>query len=243
MPTTSQEEIEVLRPAKTPRLKRLWVRIALVLMLIWVISFATWWWPRKTMVAVWRVQGDAFNASDPERAIAISQWSDFLGVPRHRTYFSEIWSVLCWTHSDVEITHVRLMNSKVTDEWLIQLNGFPKLRHLHLHERQLGPGLARWHGAQQLAGMSVTSASNRRLAELRWIPQLQSLMLWNPMPGDIGLDALSSLPHLKVLHAQRSTKYFKSRNIASNGCCPDTGKKSICPQTKCVSKFFAWRHQ
>jgi hypothetical protein len=45
----------------------------------------------------------------------------------------------------------------------------------------------------------VTSVSNRHLMELKRLPELTALLLWEPQPGDIGLDVLPTLPNLKTL--------------------------------------------
>jgi hypothetical protein len=199
MSTSSQTEAEVLRAKKRPWLRRLWVRISLVLLLIFTISVVTWWWPRRTMVAVWWVNGTVYCDSDRQRTIQWLTWWDPAGTGWGSQHFSSVYRVLSWTSFDGEITGTQLKDAEVNDEWLIRLRRFPKLRWLGLHDRQLGQSLGHLRESEQLTAIHVTSASDRRLVELQRVPHLEDVFLWNTQADDIGLDALTSLPKLKSL--------------------------------------------
>lgn len=190
---------EVLRARPRPWLSRLWVRVSLVLLLIGAIGIASWWWPRRTMVAVWWVGGEVYCDADHDRASAILGWFDPAEVRGLWNHHGSLHRILGWTREDRDTTRVVLVDSKVGDEWLRNLRRFPQLSGVVLHDRQLGPGLDHLRDCTKLNDVVVHSASNRHLAELRRLPQLEEVMLWEPQPGDLGLDSLTALPKLKWL--------------------------------------------
>ena len=198
---------EVLRAPPRPWLRRLWVRVSLVLLLIGAISVATWWWPRRTMVAVWWVGGHVYTDLDDGRANAITTWFGPAGVGWLQNDPDSLFLALAYAREDRDITRVLLEDSKVGDEWLQSLRRCPQLTHLVLHDRQLGPGLDSLHDCQTLKHLIVQSASNGHLIELRRLRQLEVVVLREPQSGDLGLDALAALPQLKKLfvHGCRST--------------------------------------
>ena len=196
MASQTPATIEVLRPRKVSWHKRLLVRVLVVVLLVISISLTTWWWPRRTMIAVWYVNGTVLRNADGPRANQVVGWSNLIGV-RWLGDTEEVERFLSRFSADTEITGVDLTKAKVSDEWLVRLKQFPKLDWIVLHDRQLGPGLEHLRDLNHLKGISVYSASNRHLVELKRLPELRSLMLWEPKSGDIGLDVLATLPNLK----------------------------------------------
>ena len=190
---------EILRAPPRPWLRRLWVRVSLVLLLIGAIGAATWWWPRRTMVAVWWVGGQTYCDADRHRANVILTGFDPARASGLWSHFSRLYRILGWASEDRDVTFVNLKDSRVGDAWLETLHRCTQLSGVGLHDRQLGPGLDHLSVCAKLNSVSITSASNRRLAELRRLPQLEDVSLWEPQSGDLGLDSLTALPMLKSL--------------------------------------------
>ena len=191
--------IEVLRPRKVFWHKRLLVRVLVVVLVVFSVSLATWWWPRRTMLAVWYANGTVLRNDDLPRANQVVRWSNSIGVRWLGGYTEEVERFLSSFSADSEITGVELTNAKVSDEWLVRLKQFPNLEWISLHDRQLGPGLEHLRGLPHLRRVNVIAASNRHLMELKRLPELEALLLWEPQSGDIGLDVLPTLPNLKSL--------------------------------------------
>jgi hypothetical protein len=184
---------EILHARKIAWRNRLWVRVSLMLFVLCGILWAGWWWPRRGIVAVWWAGGTATCGAEYQRATAVLDWlyptgSTTAAQDRVHAFFSSF-------RLDHEITAVNLTDAPVDDRWLTHLQRFPKLKMLELHDRQLGPGLENLRDHRQLQDVAVTSASNRRLVELKRLPQLESLSLVRPQSGDLGLGEL----HLKQL--------------------------------------------
>ena len=190
---------ETLRARPRRWLSRLWVRVSLVLMLIFAISLFAWWLPRRTIVSVWWNGGVVTCEKDRARAGAVLDWFDPTGGGWAWQHFRTMYRLLGWTRTDIEITWVTLSDSKVTDDWLVRLKGFPNLKGTDLHDRQLGTGLDHLRGRLTLKLINIHSASDRHLVELRRLPQLESLGLWEPQSGDIGLESLTDLSNLNSL--------------------------------------------
>lgn len=190
---------ETLRAPPRRWLSRLWVRVSLVLLLIFAISFFAWWLPRRTKVAVWWNGGRAFCDPDGVRARAVLGWID-----PNRKLSGRALSWLYWVNnlisSDADITRVHLNDSKVGNDWLVRLKGFPNLTLVGLDDRQLGTGLNDLHDCVALKKIDITSATGQHLVELRWLPQLESLTLCEPQRGDIGLQSLTALSKLNHLY-------------------------------------------
>jgi hypothetical protein len=211
-------DMSIETPAKTEVLiarkqvwhRRLWVRIVLVLLLAYFIGLMSWWWPRRTMVAVWWVGGVSIADGRKEHAIRVATLLASSGCTSVGSKL--VSSRLSWLDTDREITGVGLLESPVDDGWLVQLKHFPKLQSLELHDRQLGPGLECLRDSLNLKTIKVTAASDRRLVELRRLPQLVDLTLYKPLFGDLRLEAFSSLVNLKHLSLEQSREtgiFFK----------------------------------
>ena len=190
---------EVLRAPPRPWLRRLWVRVALVLLLICATCAVSWWLPRRTMVAVWWVGGHVSCEADDVRARAILKWFDPAQVRGLWNYRKSVHWVVGWVSEDREITGVTLKDSNVGDEWLRTLRRCPQLTQVVLHDRQLGPGLDHLRDCAKFNSLSITSAANRHLAEMWRLKQVEEVLLNEPQSGDLGLDALTALPKLKWL--------------------------------------------
>ena len=199
MTIPSRSTDEVLNKKKRRWLSRLWVRVLLVLLLIGVITAGSWWWPRRTMVAVWRVDGVVLSESDRQRTIRWLNWWDPGGASGLWGNFGVAYRILSCTSSDDEITGVQLKDSHVNDAWLARLRPFPKLKWIGLHDRQLGPGLDGLRDVETLKQLNVFFVSKGHLTELKRVPQLEDLSLWNVQSGELGFDSLTSLPLLKSL--------------------------------------------
>ena len=180
-------------------LSRLWVRVSLVLLLIFAINLFAWWLPRRTMVSVWWNGGTVTGDKDHERTNAVLAWFDPTSTGWVWSYYDTVNRFLVWTCTDIDITVLSLSGSKVTDLRLFGLKRLSKLKAAILHDRQIGAGLADLRDCLELRDIAIKSVSDRRLAELRQLPQLQSLSLYEPQSGDIGLESLTALPSLNSL--------------------------------------------
>ncbi len=151
------------------------------------------------MVAVWRVNGRVYCDLGRERSIQLLSWLDPVRDSWGWRHFSDVYRVVSWFNSDSEITSVAMADSLVNDKWLVHLQAFRNLKSIGLHDRQVGTGIGDLWGFEKLSRLQIVEASNGHLIELKRLPQLEDLSVWNPQPGDIGLDALTSLPKLKSL--------------------------------------------
>ncbi len=151
------------------------------------------------MVAVWWNGGVVTCEKDRERIRAVLEWLDPTRGGRAWNSFQTMKRLFGWTRIDTEITWVTLSDSKVTDDWLVNLKRFPNLMGVALHNRQVGAGLDDLHDFMELTTVNIKFASDRHLVELRRLPQLESLGLMEPQSGDIGLESLTSLSKLNSL--------------------------------------------
>jgi hypothetical protein len=200
-PPTAATVPEVLRARPCRWLSRLWVRVSLVLLLICAICVAVWWWPRRTMVAVWWAGGEFSCKADIQRASNISGWVDNYVIGRRwaSNDINTVWHVLTLTREDREITYVDLSRSNVGDEWLRKMRRFPQLSMLDLHDRQLGPGLDQLRDCANLSSVRLSTVSNNLFAELRRLPQLNAVSLTGPQSRGLRLDPLTEMPKLTFL--------------------------------------------
>lgn len=106
---------------------------------------------------------------------------------------------LSWIRDDKEMTWADVSKSRIKCDQLVRLNQFPELTYVGLDDRQLGPGLEDLKGHQHLHWLSVHDASDGHLAEFVRLPQLRSLELFKPKPGNLGLGSLRSLTDFKQL--------------------------------------------
>ncbi len=180
------------------------MRVSLVLLLFFAISLFAWWLPRRTMVSVWWNGGSVTCDKDRLRAVAALEWIDTTRGTWVWKHFATVYRLLGWMRTDIEVDWVTLSDSKVTDDWLVRLNRFPKLEGVTLHDRQLGVGLRELRGCLTLKEINIRSVSDRHLVELRRLPQVESLILWEPQPGDIGLESLTVLSKLNSLFIANS---------------------------------------
>lgn len=183
-------------------LSRLWVRIALVLLVIVCISTGIWWWPRRGVVAVVWAGGSVYCPADRPRAIALMNWAYPSGWTSPA--FNRLTYFLGSGHTDAEITSVHLQNTNVDDRWLARLTRFPNLEGVDLDDSQLGPGLQVLRDHPRLKGLTLNGLSDRHWEELRRCPQVDWLMVVQPQAVDVGVEHLKFLPQLKEFHLQES---------------------------------------
>ena len=192
-------EPERLQARKIPFRNRLWVRVISISLLVTAISIAGLWWPRRTMLAVWFVNGQVFCESHRKPTYDLMVNLGILQTVWGTKNFSNHYALLSGTGCDRDVNVVVLQDSKVKDDWLIQLKDLPSLKYVGLHDRQLGAGIEVLNRISTLKHLGVTAVGDRHLAELRRLPHLEQVSLWSPRTGDIGLDSLPSLPRLKSL--------------------------------------------
>jgi hypothetical protein len=195
--SASPIEPERLHARKVPLRKRLWVRVISILLLISIISFTSVWWPRRTMLSVWFANGRIFCESRKKPSIDLMVSLGIMQTVWGSKNWMDHYALLSGTGLDRDVTAVILEDSSVKDDWLIYVKHLPALTYLGLHDRQLGTGLD----------------ALRDMIELQRLPNLETLDLWSPEDGDIGLDTLSSLPKLKTLlidHCGHTDQILKS---------------------------------
>ena len=100
------------------------------------------------------------------------------------------------TVTDEEIEDVDLVQSKVTDNWLHHLKSLEGLKHLHIHERQLGPGLVDLADLPELTNIAVWQLGSGDLGHLQQLPNLTGVSLVQAACADIDLSKLALLPKL-----------------------------------------------
>ncbi len=101
-----------------------------------------------------------------------------------------------FTATDEEVENVQLTQSKVTDTWLHHLKPLEGLKHLHIHERQLGPGLADLTELPELTNIAVWHLCSGDLGHLPQLPHLTGVSLVQTACPDIDLSKLALLPKL-----------------------------------------------
>lgn len=190
---------EVLRARPCPWLSRLWVRVSLVLLLICAICIAVWWWPRRTMVAVWWVGGEVYSEVAQTRTNSMLGFLDPTGtngLSKHQLTLCRLFEC---ASEDCEIENVFLDRSSVGNEWLRKLRGFPRLKVLIIHGRHLGPGLDHLRDSSELNLLTIESAADGNFTELRRLPQLKRISLKNPRTDPGEWNSLTELPNLYSL--------------------------------------------
>lgn len=199
MPTSLQATIEPSRRSRRPWRNRIWVRVALVFVLAFVVSAVTYWRPRRSMIAVWCVNGEVYAEVSRDRTHQFLDSFDPAGNGLLRQLYPLVNCLFRVTATDDEITYADLQYSTVSDNWLIHLNGLANLRSVTLNVRQLGSGLEALRECHELRGVNVKAASEGCLEELKRLPQIEDFGLWLPKSSDVGLDVLASLPKLRSL--------------------------------------------
>ena len=202
---------EVLYKKPTPLFKQLWVRISIALLLICLICFANYWWPRRTILAAWRANASVACASMHDLTSRFLTWWDpnGTGISKQFTYY---WELFSWMGVDEDVTWVDLRESQVDDRWLENLKRFPQLFLLGINDCQLGPGLEFVKDTRSLESLIVKSPRERRLMELRRIPQIQILSLRDVASVDVGLEVLTSLAKLNEISfvfCQKNDRFLK----------------------------------
>lgn len=104
-----------------------------------------------------------------------------------------------FTETDQKAEWVDITQSKVTDEWLVHLKPLESLKHLHIHERQLGPGLGELAELTELNNIGIWQLSKGNLEHLKLLPYLSSVVLIQSNVSDVDLSSLAQLPQLNSL--------------------------------------------
>lgn len=100
------------------------------------------------------------------------------------------------TATDEEVESVQLTQLTVTDDWLYHLKPLEGLKHLHIHERQLGPGLADLAELSELTNIAVWHLCSGDLGHLQQLPNLTGVSLVQAACADVDLSKLALLPKL-----------------------------------------------
>ncbi len=149
------------------------------------VAFAAWYIPpRATSLLIWSV-GGAVNyrhQNVPNTFVArfLLQSTRMVGL----------------TATDEEIESVQLTQLTVTDDWLHHLKTLEGLKHLHIHERQLGPGLADLAEFSELTHIAVWHLCSGDLGHLQQLPNLTGVSLVQAACADVDLSKLALLPKL-----------------------------------------------
>ena len=109
------------------------------------------------------------------------------------------------TATDEEVEDVQLVQSKVTDDWLHHLKLLEGLRHLHIHERQLGPGLTDLAELPELSTIAVWHLRTGDLSHLQRLPNLGGVSLVQSDCSGIDLSQLALLSRLTLLQFPSTT--------------------------------------
>ena len=157
------------------------------------VAFAAWYIPPRATSRLVRSVGGHVNYR-PE------QMSNF---PFARFYHSQS-QMFGFTATDEEVDFVQLTQSTVTDAWLHHLQPLEELRHLSIHERQLGPGLAGLAESEHLTTVDLWHLCSGDLAHLQALPNLAAVTLDQIDCADIDLSKLALLPRLTSLQFSRT---------------------------------------
>jgi len=162
--------------------------------LAFAIAFAAWYVPPRATSRLIRSVG-GYVSYRPE------QMSNF---PFARFLHSQS-QLFGFTTTDEEVDFVQLTQSNVTDAWLHHLQPLEELRHLSIHERQLGPGLADLANCETLAAVSLWHPCSCDLAHLNLLPNLTTVTLVQNTCPDIDLNKLTLMPRLTSLGFSSAT--------------------------------------
>ena len=152
------------------------------------VAFSAWYIPPRATSRSVRSVGGSVNYR-PE------QMSNF---PFARFFHSQS-QMFGFTATDEEVDFVQLTQSTVTDAWLHHLQPLEELRHLSIHERQLGPGLAGLAESEHLTTVHLWHLCSGDLAHLQTLPNLAAVTLVQNDCADIDLSKLALLPRLTYL--------------------------------------------
>lgn len=215
--TATAKTHEVLIARKRPWLSRLWVRVTLVLSLVFAICLVSWWWPRRGMVAVWRVGGEVRCEADRSTAIRYMQGLASRGWSWD--WFDLIWKTISSSRRDDEITCVALTLTAVDHGWLTRIKRFPNLEVIYLNGNQIGSGLDQLRELKKLRRLHVTNLSQPKIAELKRLPNLEEVGFWKCPAVTLDLEELASLTRLNYLifdHCEKFGDQLRSLPLLSS---------------------------
>ncbi|HEY4263343.1 MAG TPA: hypothetical protein VGM98_24485 [Schlesneria sp.] len=175
--------------------RSLWVRIPLMIALMWVIVGLVCWWPSRSAWAVFGVNGLAETSQS-------ANWQRSVLPNFARRYLIQ----------DRDVTSVLLFGTAVDDQWLVRLRRFPRLEQAALDGGQIGSGLQHLADLRDLKRISVSGTQRRVIRgwidhvdstisgrHFLLVPQLESLLLSGFKETVSDLDQLSQHPQLRVL--------------------------------------------
>jgi hypothetical protein len=180
-------------------IRRRWRTVCLGLLLFGLISIVAWRVPKRT--SYWVRQNGGTVSCDKDRALACDVVDWFAlhfgqGVWKH---IASVHQTISSARNDGEITWVNLAESPIQSEGLFNLKRLTGLTGAGIHSRQMGPGLEVFRELPSFKNLDITRATTAQLHELKRLPLLNSVSLWNPQEVDIGMEALADLPQLHDL--------------------------------------------
>lgn len=167
------------------------IRAAMVLLvggIAFGVAFFAWYIPpRATSRLVRSVGGSLFYRSESLSNVFVVR------------IFDQQARLVGLTATDEKIDGVQLHLSHVNDSWLHHLKPLEGLTTLHIHERQLGPGLAELAEIPELTNVVVWHLCTGDLGHLRLLPHLTGVSLVQASCTDVDLSGLASLPQLQFM--------------------------------------------
>ena len=149
------------------------------------VTFAAWYLPpRATSRLIRSVGGNVSYRSEQVPNVFVAR------------LFHQQARMIGLTATDDEVESVQLTQSKMTDDWLHHLKPLEGLKHLHIHERQLGPGLVDLAELSELTNIAVWQLCSGDLGHLQRLPNLTGVSLVQATCSDIDLSKLALLPKL-----------------------------------------------
>ena len=159
------------------------------------VAFMAWYIPpRATSRLIRSVNGWVFSYG-PEQISNVA-------VAR---FFHQQARMIGLTPTDEEAQGVELVSSKVTDKWMHHLKPLEGLKLLHIHERQLGPGLADLSELPELSNIVVFNLRTSDLSHLQRLPNLTGVSLVQADCSGVDLSQLTALPKLSFLEFPSTT--------------------------------------
>ncbi len=164
--------------------RSLWFRISLVMALIFVLSWFSYWIPRRSVWAVLRVNG-LVESQHPSEILKAVRRTPFVG-----RYFLR----------DDDVNYVQLFGTAVDDNWIACLRRFTNLEIASFDGGQIGPGLKEIADLPHLQRVTV-------IGRQMTITRTGMLSSWiDHVDSTITGSHFLLLPQLEVLHLHEFKK-------------------------------------